>query len=109
MREQAEGRRDGAFILGSGLALYVNWVAATALGHEMGGHVTDIRAWGIDFVVPAFCASLLAGAVRQRRDLTPCLVGGVVAALMALFVPGHWHVLVGGIAGSLAGLAQRDD
>ncbi len=109
MREQAAGRRDGAFILGSGLALYVNWVASTALGHEMGGRVADIRAWGIDFIVPAFCAAMLAGVVRRRHDLTPCLVGGAVAAAMALLVPGHWHVLVGGLAGSLVGLAQRDD
>ena len=36
MGEWAAGRRDGAYLIGGGLALYASWLGGTLLGHGLG-------------------------------------------------------------------------
>lgn len=107
MRERAEGRVDAAFIVGSGALMYVAWLSGTAAGHLLGATLAEPERWGLDFAAIAFFVTILAATVRGRADILPWAVAGAVATLTAVLVPGHWYVLAGGLAGSLAG-ALRD-
>ena len=51
--------------------------------------------------------ALLAGFWRGRGDALPWLLAAGVAAAAKLWLPGTWYIVLGAVAGSLAG-AWRD-
>ncbi len=101
--EIGRGGRDAGFLLGGGLGLFVVWLSATALGYRAGAIVDDPRRLGLDMVGTAVFVALAAGLFRSRNDLVPMLVAAVGAAGAMAVLPGLWPVIVGGLAGSLAG------
>jgi predicted branched-subunit amino acid permease len=104
MREHAAGRRDAGSVLGGGALMYLAWVSSTAAGHALGGILGSPRRWGLDFMLPAFCATMVISLWRGRVDLRPIIVAAVVTLVAGRFLPGQWHILAGGLVGSLAGI-----
>ena len=101
--ELREGRSDAAVLLGSGLVTWVAWGLATVTGHTLGAVFRDPARWGLDFAFLAVFLALITGLWRGKRDLIPWLVAAGVAILAAEMLPGKWHILLGGLAGSVAG------
>ena len=104
----AAGGRDLAFLAGSGLLMFVAWVGATLVGLTVGAALGDPARWGLDFAFTAAFVALLAGMWRGKRDLAPWIVAAVVALAAARWLPGKWYILLGGIAGSVAGAVLHD-
>jgi 4-azaleucine resistance transporter AzlC len=65
------GSGRGAFLLGSGLAIWVLWVVATAVGAVAGGRLGNPEAYGLDFVLTAVFLALLVGFWEGRQSLVP--------------------------------------
>ena len=105
--EYARGGRDAAFLLGSGLLLWCAWLGTSAAGYIGGGAVRDPARWGLDFAFTAVFAALLVGLWKGRADLVPWAVSAGVAVGANRWLPGAWHILLGGLAGSVVG-AMRD-
>lgn len=105
----AAGGGDGAFLLGSGLTLYVFWGAATAIGELTGSLVSNPMQWGLDFAFTAVFLALLVGLWRGKSDLLPWIVAAGVAIAAEHWLPGKWYILLGGLAGSLIGAMRRGD
>jgi 4-azaleucine resistance transporter AzlC len=105
--ELRRGGRDAAFLLGAGLTLYGFWVASTVLGRTAGDLSGVIDSFGLDYLTTAFFVALLAGFWRGRGDAMPWLLAGGVAVAAKAWLPGTWYIVLGAIAGSLAG-AWRD-
>ncbi|WP_255150194.1 AzlC family ABC transporter permease [Halorarius halobius] len=101
IEELRSGSGRGAFLLGSGLAIWLLWVLATAVGVVAGGLVGDPSAYGLDFVLTAVFLALLVGFWDGAGRLTPWTAAAVVALAVAALVPGRWYILAGGIAASL--------
>lgn len=99
----ASGQRDAAFLLGSGLTLFVFWVSGAWLGQTLGSVIADPAAWGLDFISVAVFAALLVGMWKGRATLLPWIVAAGVALLAAQTLPGKWYILLGGLAGSVVG------
>jgi 4-azaleucine resistance transporter AzlC len=107
MGEHAKGRRDAAFLIGGGLAMFASWTVSSLVGRTVGGALEDPARWGLDFAFTAVFLALLAGLWRGRKsDLLPWVVAAAVAVAAHLILPGQWYVLLGGLAGSLAGAAR---
>lgn len=109
MRHFAQGGRHAAVLIGSGLVLFVAWVGSTTSGHLLGGAIPDPSAWGVDFAFTAVLLALLIGLFKQKSDLVPWVVAAGVAILASWWLPGKWYVLIGGLAGSVAGALQHAD
>lgn len=107
--EMAAGRDDGAFLLGSGLALYASWLGATALGYTAGSRLGDPARWGLDFVFTAAFLSLLVGMWRGKRDLLPWCAAAVVATVVWRLVPGEWYIIAGAATGAIVGVWRYAD
>lgn len=107
MGEFAAGRRDAAFLLGSGLTMFAGWVGGTVAGRTVGAVVRDPAQWGLDFAFTAVFVALLTGMWKGKSDLVPWEVAAAVAVAAAQWLPGKWYILAGGIAGSVIG-ALRD-
>jgi branched chain amino acid efflux pump len=109
MGEFAKGQRNAAFLLGSGLVLYVAWVGSTVAGRTLGDVVHDPARFGLDFAFTAVFLSLLVGFWKGKSDLLPWVVAAVVAVTAAHFLPGKWYILLGGVCGSVAGVVRHAD
>lgn len=107
MAELRSGGDQGAFLLGSGLAIWTFWVAATVLGATVGGVVEDPARWGFDFILTAVFLVLAVTLWEGERSIFPWLVAGGVALAGAQWLPGQWYILLGGIAASVVEVARR--
>ena len=105
----SRGGRNGAFLLGSGLASYVAWTGAALVGQTIGGVLERPEDWGLDFAFVAVFLGLLVGFWQGKRDVAPWAVAALVAVLAAFYLPGKWYILLGGVAGSLVGGLRNDN
>lgn len=108
MKEFRNGSDSGAFLLGSGLAIWVFWVVATVLGATAGGIVGAPSTYGLDFVLTAIFVALLADLWEGTGDLLPWASAAIVAALGSVWLPGRWYILCGGIAASIVEVSRRE-
>jgi 4-azaleucine resistance transporter AzlC len=98
----AAGERPhwGAFFLGTGLALYVAWLAATIVGHALGSAVADPKSWGFDFAFPAMFLALAVGLARKAPAPLVWIASAAAALVADRLIGGTAPVLIGGLAGA---------
>ncbi|RQG92294.1 AzlC family ABC transporter permease [Natrarchaeobius chitinivorans] len=101
MRDLTAGNGRGAFLLGSGIAIWVFWVAATIVGALAGGIVGDPTRYGFDFILAAVFVALAAELWEGRSSLAPWVVALGVSVVAAELVPGRWYILLGGLAAAV--------
>jgi 4-azaleucine resistance transporter AzlC len=103
MRYRTNGGTDPAFLLGSGVMVWIFWVLAAAPGYWLGASVADPKIYGLDLVMPAFFTAMLVSLWRGPRRSIAWIVAGAVAVASDMLLGGFWFVLTGAIAGSVAG------
>jgi len=109
MGEFDKGKRNAAFLLGSGLVLFVVWVSSTVIGRVLGSAIHDPAQWGLDFVFTAVFLALLVGFWKGKAEILPWIVAAFVAVATAHWLPGKWYILLGALAGSLVGAIRYAD
>jgi 4-azaleucine resistance transporter AzlC len=109
LREYAEGRPDAAFLLGSGLVMWASWVASTAAGHLFGQVLRHPERFGVDFILPAFFATMAVAFVRRPGDALPLVAGIATAIVVERLIAGPWYILAGAVAGSIVGALRHAD
>jgi 4-azaleucine resistance transporter AzlC len=107
MGEFAKGRRDGAFLLGGGLLMVLVWTGSTFVGATFGGAVEDPARWGLDFAFTAVFLALIAGMWKGKSNILPWTVAAAASVAAHHWLPGQWYILLGGLAGSFAGVVRR--
>lgn len=106
---QGRGERDVGHLFGGGFLMWMAWTGGTVAGAAAGGFtLADIQRYGLDMVFVTFFACTLIGLRRGRADDLPWLVAGIAAIAAVWWLPANWHVLVGGVAGGVAGLVQHE-
>jgi 4-azaleucine resistance transporter AzlC len=103
MAEMRKGGGSVAFLVGTGVLSWLNWVSSTLLGRVVGAFIDDPVKYGLDFAFTATFIALLLGMWKGRTDIVPWLVGALAALLTASVIEGKWYIIFGGIVGSLAG------
>ena len=107
MNEFSKGRRDAAFLLGGGFLMFLAWTGSTFVGGILGGAVEDPARWGLDFAFTAVFLALIVGMWKGKSDILPWTVAAAVAVAANQWLPGQWYILLGGLAGSFAGVMRR--
>ncbi len=101
------GGRDGGFLLGSGLTLWVAWVCGCVVGFAVGDLIRPSAGHPLYFIALAVFIALLVPLWRGRRDALPWLVAALVGiAAQRLLPQGAWYIIAGAVAGSLAGVLR---
>jgi 4-azaleucine resistance transporter AzlC len=96
--------------IGSVAAVFAAFLGGMLAGTLLGGLVADPARWGLDFAFPAVFLALVALQLRGRSDWLVAIAGAVVAVSVALVLPGHWHIVVTGVAVSgLGALVLRPE
>ena len=107
-RAHDAGEGDVGLLLGSGMAMWLIWIAGTVLGTAFVAALPAPERFGVDVVFIAFFAILLVGLWQGRQCAVPWGVAAVAALLAAELLPAGWHVLSGGLAGAIAGVFWHD-
>lgn len=95
-----DGSDRGAFLLGSGVVLWLLWVVSTVAGATVGDSVGDPAQYGLDFVTTAIFLTLAAGFWEGRESLRPWFVAAAAALATHAVVPGEWYIMAGALAGA---------
>ncbi|MCU4925247.1 AzlC family ABC transporter permease [Halobacteria archaeon AArc-dxtr1] len=109
LRDLKSGSGRGAFLLGSGIAIWTAWVGATILGAAAGGAIGDPRAYGIDFILAAVFAALAVELWEGRSSVVPWCVALATALVAASLFPGQWYILLGGVAACAVEVARYEE
>lgn len=99
----ARGQGSVAFLMGGGALAWIAWMCTNLIGYGLGSAIDDPSRWGLDFAFTATFLALLLGMWKGRGDLVPWLVAALAAIVTSHLVEGSWHILVGGVVGSLVG------
>ena len=98
------GRLDTHTYAIAAAAVWLPWVAASAVGYLGGQLLPDPRALGIDVVFPAAMAGLAVALVVDSRSLAAAVVGACVGLAAALAVQPSVGVMVGGLVGPVVAM-----
>lgn len=91
------------YVIGLIVPFYFNWPFWGVIGALFGGLVENPETYGADFVFTAVFLCLVVGLWQGRASAPPVIVGGLIAMVSYLYLPGVWYVFLGGAAGTLAG------
>ncbi|WP_045211298.1 AzlC family ABC transporter permease [Desulfonatronovibrio magnus] len=111
VREMASGKKDAAFLLGSGLCIYFFWNLSTLFGASasfwIDRHLADPAVIGLDFAFTAVFIALLTFFWQGKHQIPVWLTAGAAAWITFLLLPGKWYIIIGGIAGGIAGAFRK--
>jgi predicted branched-subunit amino acid permease len=107
--EADRGRRDAAYLLGSGLPMAIGWIGGTALGHVVPLQPVGALAIAAAFLPLAFIVALLPSQWRGWKSLLPWTISAAAAIGTAVTLGPHWAMLCGGAAGTLVSVLRGDD
>lgn len=100
MQRRAGGEIDAGFVLGSGVVMFVAWLAGTMIGSLIGAAIPDPARLGLDFMLVAFSTALAVSVWRGRGDLLPA-AGALFAGLVVNHLwPGGWTIVAAGLTGA---------
>lgn len=92
------------YYLGLAIPLWVNWIAATAVGAVLGAGVPP--SWHLEFAVPLVFLALLAPAVDDVGTAIAAGAGGAAAVGLA-GLPFNLGLVTGAVVGVLAGAVSE--
>lgn len=101
MRAHELGERDAAYVAGSGLAMYLAWLAGTACAAVFGQAIPRPESLGLDFLLAAFCAATAVVTMCARPAATTrhSALAALASALLVDRLAGpHWATVAAGIA-----------
>lgn len=102
------GSHQGAYLLGSGLAIWSFWIIATVIGTVAGGMIGNPAQYGLNFVLTAVFISIAVGLWEGKSSFLPWITAFSIAVLSAQYLPGRWYILLGGLGGSLVEVIRFD-
>jgi 4-azaleucine resistance transporter AzlC len=108
IKEIEKGERDAAFLIGSGVPIWMVWVVSSIVGHLSGSLIHTGPGHPLFFAALCTFIALLVPMWRGKTDLLPWLVAGSVALVVSQVLPHTaWHIVIGALAGGTTGLLQQ--
>jgi predicted branched-subunit amino acid permease len=105
LKAHGEGERDAGFVFGSGLAMFLPWLAGTLIGHAAGNLVPDPKRLALDFLMASFAAAMMVGMTKKSADLGIIAASAGVAALAYWLGLPNWAPVLAGFAGGVIAFA----
>ena len=104
MAARDRGEMDAGVLFGSGLVMWIMWIASTAVGALAGSLLGDVSRFGFDAVMVAYFTAVIAGQWKGRADLLPWIAAAAVAVAGTYVLPPGWHIIAGAFAGGAVGV-----
>ena len=101
------GTTDVGILLGGGLTLWTTWVVGTAIGAMAGSSIGSLERFGIDVVMAAFFAAVLAGEMKTWTSIVVVAVAGMVAIATLGLLPSGWNIIAAAVCGGTVGAMRH--
>ncbi len=106
MRAISAGEQDRAYLAGTGVPMFAGWLLGTAFGAGVGNILPAPEVLGVDLMLPAFAAAMMAAMMKTRAALVPVLVGAGAALIVAQVLGPSWGIIAAGLAGAAVAAAM---
>lgn len=103
-RDQGQVTGSPAFLLGSGLAIYVSWGIGSLIGALFGSAIADPAKFGLDFMMSVTFVTMLLPELKSARLIVVAAVSAAVATATYILVPGKWYIIIAVVAATLTGV-----
>lgn len=100
---------DLGFFIGFAVVMWWGWTLIAIPGWWFGSMIVDLKRYGLDLIVLMFFASLLVPMWKGFSRAFPWAVAGLAAAAASYTLPGSYYIVIGALAGSLAGALLKHD
>lgn len=104
MQALKRGKPGLGLLFGGGLALWLFWVIGTWIGTCFGNAVNDPKRFGLDMIMGCFLLAMVVSGEKNLRLLLIRAVAGLSSLLAYWHLPENSHVVVGALAGGMAGI-----
>ncbi|RDB42505.1 branched-chain amino acid ABC transporter permease [Halomonas sp. DQ26W] len=104
--DHQRGETNVGMLVGGGIALWVTWLFGTLLGVLFGSGIEEPQRFGLDVIMGCFLLAMLVGGRHDLSMLLPWAAAALAALAAMAWLPVHSHVIVGALAGGLAGVLQ---
>jgi predicted branched-subunit amino acid permease len=101
--ENEDSNNKHIYLLGSEIAMYLNWQLVTWIGILAGQAIEDPSSWGLDFAMVVTFIGMLVPLVKDRPALASVLVAGATAILANGF-PNQLGLMLAALLGIAAGV-----
>jgi 4-azaleucine resistance transporter AzlC len=91
------------YLLGTEIAMYTNWQAATWVGILAGQQIKDPQSWGLDFAMVVTFIGMLVPMLKDSPTLSAAVAAGATA-LLANGLPHQLGLLLAALVGIAAGV-----
>ncbi|WP_286239029.1 AzlC family ABC transporter permease [Neptuniibacter halophilus] len=108
MQAFSRGQPGLGLLLGGGLTLWSFWIVGTWAGIYFGSAIQDPKSLGLDMVMGCFLLAMVVGGEKNLRMLLIWIVAAAASLLAFWYLPENSHVVVGALAGGIAGLIIRE-
>lgn len=105
----SRGKAGLGLLFGGGLALWLFWIAGTLAGLYFGNAIQDPKNYGLDMVMGCFLLSMVFEGERNLRLFAVWAVAAGASLIAYKWLPENSHVIVGALAGGIAGVMLRDE
>jgi 4-azaleucine resistance transporter AzlC len=109
MSARDRGEADAGILFGSGLVMWIIWIASTAIGALAGSLLGDLSRFGFDAVMVAYFTAVVVGQWKGRSDLLPFVAAAAVAVIGRYVLPPGWPIIAGALTGGIVGVWSRHD
>lgn len=86
----------------------MSWVLGSWLGCTMGGLISDVRPYGLDYALAAMFIALLVLATSDRIQAAVAVVAGVLSLVFMLSGLDQWHVILATVIGATVGVVVEE-
>ena len=97
------GKPGLGLLFGGGIALWLCWVIGTWIGVYFGNAISDPERLGLDMIMGCFLLAMVVGGEKSVRMMAIWAVAGISSLLAYWYLPENSHVIVGALAGGIAG------
>jgi 4-azaleucine resistance transporter AzlC len=84
------------------------WVLGSWLGCTMGGLISDVRPYGLDYALAAMFIALLVLAISDRIQVVVAVTAGLVSLGFLLAGLDQWHVILATLIGATVGVVVEE-
>ncbi len=101
-----------AWFFGLNNASHASWILCTILGAILGSSITDTRALGFDFALPAMFAALLVLQISNRPHMKTAVmasaIGAVTAVCGTLIFSAGWSIMAATVIAATMGMILEE-
>ena len=101
------GQTDKVEAIALNMTAQISWVTGTLLGILVGGLISDVGPFGLDYALPAMFIALLVLQIKEWVQVAAAIFSGLFATLLMQAGFDQWYVMIATVIGASLGVLME--